>query len=111
MVGVKRRSRIILQVRMREIYPRNPVDHHSHLNVHPTLALVWYRFHLNMPYIAYLFHLLIIPTRAAGNPELEAALPYQQIYLETVLNQSQGGMCICLRRGIVPGVSRECFGP
>ena len=27
------------------------------------------------------------------------------------LNQSQGGMCICLRRGIVPGVSRECFGP
>ena len=38
-----------------------------------------------MPYIAYLFHLLIIPTRAAGNPELEAALPYQQIYLETVL--------------------------
>ena len=38
-----------------------------------------------MPYIAYLFHLLIIPTRATGNPELEAALPYQQIYLETVL--------------------------
>ena len=30
---------------------------------------------------------------------------------QTVLNQSQGGMCICLRRGIVPGVSRECFGP
>ena len=30
MVGVKRRSRIILQVRMRGIYPRNPVDHHRH---------------------------------------------------------------------------------
>ena len=40
-----------------------------------------------MPYIAYLFHLLIIPTRATGNPELEAALLYQQIYLETVLGQ------------------------
>ena len=40
MVGVKRGNRIILQVRMRGIYPRNPVDHHRHLNVHPTLALV-----------------------------------------------------------------------
>ena len=44
-----------------------------------------------MPYIAYLFHLLIIPTRATGNPELEAALPYQQIYLETVLVAGETG--------------------
>ena len=28
MVGVKRRSRVILQVRMRGIHPRNPADHH-----------------------------------------------------------------------------------
>ena len=41
-----------------------------------------------MPYIAYLFHLLIIPTRATGNPELEATLLYQQIYLETVLGRT-----------------------
>ena len=38
MVGGKRRSRVILQVRMRGIHPRNPADHHSYLNVHPTLA-------------------------------------------------------------------------
>ena len=44
-----------------------------------------------MPYIAYLFHLLIIPTRATGNPELEAALLYQQIYLETVLEKMPAG--------------------
>ena len=40
MVGVKRRSRGILQVRMRGIHRRNPVEHHRHLSVHPTLALV-----------------------------------------------------------------------
>ena len=28
-----------------------------------------------------------------------------------VLNQSQGGMCICRVLGIGAGVSRECFGP
>ena len=39
-VAVKRRSRVILQVRMRGIHRRNPADHHRHLNVHPTLALV-----------------------------------------------------------------------
>ena len=33
-------------------------------------------------------------SRASRNPELEAAFQYQQIYLETVLNQYQGGMCI-----------------
>ena len=27
------------------------------------------------------------------------------------LNQSQGGMCICLRRGIVLGIRQQCFGP
>ena len=27
------------------------------------------------------------------------------------LNQSKGGMCICLRRGIVLGIRQECFGP
>ena len=37
MVGVKRRSRVILQVRMRGIHQRNPADRHRHLNVHPTL--------------------------------------------------------------------------
>ena len=30
---------------------------------------------------------------------------------ERVLNQSQGGMCICRVLGIGAGVSRECFGP
>ena len=28
-----------------------------------------------------------------------------------ILNQSQGGMCICRVLGIGAGVSRECFGP
>ena len=28
-----------------------------------------------------------------------------------LLNQSQGGMCICRVLGIWAGVSRECFGP
>ena len=27
------------------------------------------------------------------------------------LNQSQGGICICLRRGIVLGIRQQCFGP
>ena len=27
------------------------------------------------------------------------------------LNQGQGGMCICLRRGIGLGIWQECFGP
>ncbi len=27
------------------------------------------------------------------------------------LNQRQGGMCICLRRGIVLGIRQQCFGP
>ena len=40
MVEVKLQSRVILQVRMRGIHQRNPADHHRHLNVHPTLALV-----------------------------------------------------------------------
>ena len=40
MVGVKLRSRVILQVRMRAIHQRNPTDHHRHFDVHPTLALV-----------------------------------------------------------------------
>ena len=31
---------------MRGINPRNPPDHHRHLNVHPTLALVQYRMQL-----------------------------------------------------------------
>ena len=35
-----KRSRVILQVRMREVHRRNPVDHPRHLNVHPTLASV-----------------------------------------------------------------------
>ena len=38
-----------------------------------------------------------------------------QQYLEGqdnwILNQSQGGMCICRVLGIGAGVSRECFGP
>ena len=29
----------------------------------------------------------------------------------SLLNQSQGGMCICRVLGIGAGVSRECFGP
>ncbi len=40
MAGVKRQSRVILQVRMRGIHRRNPADHHRQLNVNPTLALV-----------------------------------------------------------------------
>ena len=40
MVGGKRRSRVILQVRMKGIHRHNPADHHRQLNVHPTLALV-----------------------------------------------------------------------
>ncbi len=39
MVGVKRWSRVVLQVRMRRIHGLNPADHHRHLNVHPILAL------------------------------------------------------------------------
>ena len=31
--------------------------------------------------------------------------------LDRVLNQSQGGKCICRVLGIGAGVSRECFGP
>ena len=31
--------------------------------------------------------------------------------ISSVLNQSQGGMCICRVLGIGAGVSRECFGP
>ena len=31
--------------------------------------------------------------------------------LSKELNQSQGGMCICLRRGIVLGIRQQCFGP
>ena len=31
--------------------------------------------------------------------------------IERILNQSQGGMCICRVLGIGAGVSRECFGP
>ena len=54
-----------------------------------------------MPYIAYLFHLLIIPTRATGNPESEAALPYQQIYLETILGNN-----LLLVRQPSPGIDR-----
>ena len=38
-----------------------------------------------------LFHLLIIPTRATGNPELEAALLYQQIYLDPRRGENRGG--------------------
>ena len=30
--------------------------------------------------------------------------------LHDILNQSQGGMCICRVLGIGAGVSRECFG-
>ena len=30
---------------------------------------------------------------------------------QQILNQSQGGMCICRVLGIGAGVSRECFGP
>ena len=55
-----------------------------------------------MPYIAYLFHLLIILTRATGNPELEAALPYQQIYLETVLVYNQASRDYAKQVGTPP---------
>ena len=40
MVGDKRRGRVILQVQMRGINPRNPPDHHRLLNVHSAWALV-----------------------------------------------------------------------
>ena len=48
-----------------------------------------------------------------GLPEVVSDSSYRSTFLKLTrdLNQSQGGMCICLRRGIVPGVSRECFGP
>ena len=39
-VGVRRRGRVLLQIRMRGINPRNPPDHHRHLNILPTLASV-----------------------------------------------------------------------
>ena len=42
MVGVKLRSRFIVQVRMRAIPPRNPANHHRHFNVHPTIPVeIW----------------------------------------------------------------------
>ena len=28
------------------------------------MLVYWYRFHLNMPYTGYLFHLLVIPAQA-----------------------------------------------
>ena len=52
---VKRRSRVVLQVRMRGIHGLNRADHHRHLNVHPTLALVrvrpWYGNRTKVQYI------------------------------------------------------------
>ena len=34
-----------------------------------------------------------------------------EMFRAWLLNQSQGGMCICWVLGIGAGISRECFGP
>ena len=49
---------------------------------------------------------LTLMSMGNGNPFLR---PHQGP--ESVLNQSQGGMCICRVLVIGAGVSRECFGP
>ena len=50
-------------------------------------------------------------SRAGWNPQLEVTFQYRQDYLEPVLNQSQGGMCICRVLGIGPGGLQDPFGP
>ena len=49
---------------------------------------------------------LTLMSMGNGNPFLRPLMGH-----ESVLNQSQGGMCICRVLGIGAGVSRECFGP
>ena len=48
-----------------------------------------------------------------GHNIIKHDLPHLQNYNHDLqlLNQSQGGMCICRVLGIGAGVSRECFGP
>ena len=61
--------------------------------------------------------LLYVNPSIAGNPSPPTpgrTRPHGECALEdrlTLLNQSQGGMCICWVLGIGAGVSRECFGP
>ena len=43
------------------------------------------------------------------NPMQREIYNFQKV--AAILNQSQGGMCICRVPGIGAGVSRECFGP
>ena len=50
---VRRRCRTVLQSKAEALLPNSPPQ----ANAHPTLALVWYRFHLNMPYTGYPLHL------------------------------------------------------
>ena len=50
-------------------------------------------------------------TREPNNPSNPAEAATYIPYNGGVLNQSQGGMCICRVLGIGAGVSRECFGP
>ncbi len=54
------------------------------------------------------------PTRTTVTEPAATAKPTAtepETKAEKTLNQSQGGMCICLRRGIVLGIRQQCFGP
>ena len=47
----------------------------------------------------------------SGGKGLQAFFVIVIAQMVSILNQSQGGMCICRVLGIGAGVSRECFGP
>ena len=51
------------------------------------------------------------PTRDAAPPAVKAGWSHHLKRVVVVLNQSQGGMCICRVMGIGSGVLQECFGP